>query len=108
MLLLPSTRAIFPAKGCFSKNQDLLFELVSATRTDKIGKELMAFARDFAEYGFATGSSSRRVLPNADRNTTTRMQDLEMVVGRKVEERSFEIFMRVAQDASQHFPAHSI
>jgi hypothetical protein len=36
---LPSTRAIFAAKGCFSTNQDILFEIVSATRTDKIGKE---------------------------------------------------------------------
>jgi hypothetical protein len=88
MLLLPSSRAIFPAKGCFSTSQDILFEMVSATRTDKFGKELLAFARDFAEYRYATGISSRRVLPNADRKTTTRMQDLEMVVGRKVEERS--------------------
>ncbi len=82
--------------------------MVSATRTDKIGKELLAFARDFAENRYATGISSRRVLSNADRNTTSRMQDLEMVVGRKVEERSFEIFMRVAQDVSQHCPADSI
>jgi hypothetical protein len=108
MLLLPSTRAIFPAKGCFSTNQDILFEMVSATRTDKISKELVAFVRDFAEYRFATGRPSRRVLPNEDRNTTTRNQDLEMAVGRKVEERSCEIFNRVAQDASKHFPAHSI
>ncbi len=70
--------------------------MVSATLTDKIGKELLAVVRDFAEYRFLTGISSRRVLPNADRNTTTRMQDLEMVVGSKVEERSCEIFIRVA------------
>ncbi len=111
MLLLPSTRAsraIFPAKGCFSTNQDILFEMVSATRTDKIGKELVAVVRDLAEYRFAIGSLFRRVLPNADRNTTTRIQDLEMVVVRNVEERSCDIFSRVAQDASQHSPAHII
>jgi hypothetical protein len=50
MLLLPSTRAIFPAKGCFSANQDILFEIVPATRTDKIGKELVAVVHDLAEY----------------------------------------------------------
>ncbi len=50
MLLLPSTRAIFLAKGT---NQDILFEMVSATRTDKIGKELEAVVRDLAEYRFA-------------------------------------------------------
>ena len=82
--------------------------MVSATRTDKIGKELLAVVDDFAEDRYAIGRPSRRVLPNADKTTTTRMQDLEMVVGRKVEERSSEIFIRVAQDASQHFPAHSI
>ena len=48
-ILLPSTRAMFAAKGCFSTNQDILFEMVSATRTDKIGKELMAVVDDFAE-----------------------------------------------------------
>jgi hypothetical protein len=70
MLLLPSTRAIFSAKGCLSTNQDILFEMFSATRTDKIGKELVAVVCDFVEYRFATGRLSRRVLPNADRNTT--------------------------------------
>jgi hypothetical protein len=108
MLFLPSTRAIFPAKGCFSTNQDILSEMVSATRTDKIGKELVAVVRDLAEYQFATGRLSRRVLPNADRNTTTRIQDLEMALVRNVEERGCEIFSRVAQEASQHSPAHII
>ena len=103
---LPSTRAIFAAKGGFSTNQDILFERVSATRTDKVGKELVAVVRDLVEYLFATGRLSRRVLPNADRNTTSRIQDLEMAVVRNVGERSCEIFSRVAQDASQHSPAH--
>jgi hypothetical protein len=48
-IFLPSTREIFAAKGCFSKNQDILIEMVSATRTDKIGKELLALVQDFAE-----------------------------------------------------------
>jgi hypothetical protein len=48
-IFLPSTGAIFAAKGCFSTNQDILFEMVSATRTDKIGKELLAVVHDFAE-----------------------------------------------------------
>jgi hypothetical protein len=82
--------------------------MASATRTVKIGKELVAVVHDLAEYQFAIGSLSRRVLPNADRKTTTRIQDLKMAVGRNVEERSCEIFDRVAQDASQHSPAHII
>ncbi len=46
---MPSTRAIFAAKICFSTNQDILFKMVSATRTDKIGKELLAVVDDFVE-----------------------------------------------------------
>jgi hypothetical protein len=80
--------------------------MISATRTDKIGKEeLVAVVHDLAEYQFATGRLSRRVLPNADRNTTS-FQDRKMDVGQNVEERGCEIFSRVAQDASQHSPAH--
>jgi hypothetical protein len=105
---LPSTRAIFPAKGCFSSNQDILFEMVSATRTDKIGKALLVVVDDFADYRYAIGRLSRRVLPNAGKTSTTRIQGREMVVGRNVKDRMCEIFVRVAQDASQHFPAHSI
>ncbi len=82
--------------------------MVNATRTDKIGKELLAVVDDFADLRYATGRLSRRVLPNADKTSTTRIQGSEMVVGRNVEDRMCKIFMRVAQDASQHFPAHSI
>ena len=55
--------------------------MASATRTDKIGKELVAVVHNLAEYRFANGSLSRRVLPNVDKNTTTRMQDPKMAVG---------------------------
>ena len=82
--------------------------MVSATRTDKIGKELLAVVDEFADYRYAIGRLSRRVLPNAGKTSTTRIQGREMMVGRNVKDRMCEIFMRGAQDASQHFPAHSI
>jgi hypothetical protein len=91
--------------------------MVSATRTDEIGKELVAVVHDLAEYRFATGRLSHRVLPNADRNTR-RFQNLKMAVIRKVEERSnknlrqgcirCEAALPCPQDLYQALPARTV
>ncbi len=70
--------------------------MVSATRTDKIGKELLAVVDEFADYRYAIGRLSRRVLPNAGKSSTTRIQGREMMVVRNVKDRMCEIFMRGA------------
>ena len=78
--------------------------MVSATRTDKICKELLAVVDEFADYQYAIGRLSRRVLPNAGKTSTTRIQGREMMVGRNVKDRMCEIFMRGAQDARPPLP----
>ncbi len=71
--------------------------MVSATRTDKIGKEFVAVVHFLVEYLFATNRLFRRDLPNADRNTSI-FQDLNIAVSLNVKERSHgcKIFGRVA------------
>ena len=91
--MLPSRRAAFPAKGCFSTKQDVQFVMIIATRSDKLGKELVASVHDLGEHRKQTQ------MPPETRVVIWGLVSMSRIGVAKS-------FVWVAQDARQHRPAY--